>query len=55
MNDLTNKQMMTHNGRWEGCKNGGRGDCIEGKEGWERWGEGKNNGMNQTSLPYVNV
>ena len=21
----------------EGGKNGGRKDCIEGKEGWERW------------------
>ena len=29
--------------------------CIEGKEGWEGWGEGKNNRMNQTTLPYVNV
>ena len=25
----------------EGGKNGGRKDCIEGKEGWEGWGEGK--------------
>ena len=38
----------------EGGKNGGRKDCIEGKEGWEEWGEGKNNRMNQT-LPYVNL
>ena len=47
-------------GIWLGLRrisvmNGGRKDCIEGKEGWERWGEGKNNRMNQTSLPYVNV
>ena len=53
MNDITNKWMMTHNGGWEGLvlglelgsgkggKNGGRKDCIEGKEGWEGWGEGK--------------
>ena len=25
----------------EGGKNGGRKDGIEGKEGWEMWGEGK--------------
>ena len=25
----------------EGDKNGGRKDCLEGKEGWEGWGEGK--------------
>ena len=25
----------------EGGKNGGRKDCLEGKEGWEGWGEGK--------------
>ena len=25
----------------EGGKNGGREDCIEGKKGWEGWGEGK--------------
>ena len=29
--DLTDKQMMTHNGG----RNGGRRDCIEGKEEWE--------------------
>ena len=23
----------------EGSKSGGRMDCIEGKEGWEGWGE----------------
>ena len=39
----------------EGGKNGGRKDCIEGKEGWEGWGKGKNNRMNQTRLPYVNL
>ena len=42
----------------EGVKNGGKKDCIEGKEGWEGWegwGEGKNNRMNQTTLPYVNL
>ena len=42
----------------EGGKNGGRRDCIEGKEGWEGWegwGGGKNNRMNKTPLPYVNV
>ena len=39
----------------EGGKNGGRKDCIEGKEVWEWWGEGKNNRMNQTTLPYVNL
>ena len=47
--------MAIHNGGWEGGKNGGRRDCIEGKEGWDRWGKGKNNGMNQTPLPYVSV
>ena len=25
----------------EGGKNGGRKDCIEGKEEWEVWGGGK--------------
>ena len=55
MNDLTEKWMMTHSGGWEGGKNGGRRVCIEGKEGWERWGEGKNSRMNQTLLSYVNV
>ena len=40
----------------EGGKNGGRKDCLEGKEGWEGWGgEGKNNRMNQATLPYVNL
>ena len=36
--------MMTGNGGWKGDKNGGRGDCIEGKERgerWEGWGKGK--------------
>ena len=42
-------------GGGSGGKNGGRRDCIEGKEVWEGWGEGKNNRMNQTLLPYVNV
>ena len=46
--------MMTLNGGWEWDKNGGRRDCIEGKERWEGWGEGKN-GMNQISLLYVNI
>ena len=55
MNDLTDKWMITHNGGWEEGKNGGRGDCIEGKEGWGGRREGKNNRMNQTSLPYVNI
>ena len=71
MNDLTDKWMMTCNGGWEvlvsvlgldlglGLRRvariGGRKDCIEGKEGWEGWGEGKNNRMKQTSLPYVNL
>ena len=41
---------MTLNGEWEWDKNGGRRDCIEGKERWEG-----NNGMNQKLLPYVNV
>ena len=41
MNDLTDKWMMTHNGGWEVGKNGGRRDCIEGKEGWEGWGKVK--------------
>ena len=40
-NDLTAKRMMTHYGEWEGDKNGGRRDCIEGKEGWEGWGKEK--------------
>ena len=44
-----------HNGWWEWVKNGRRRDCIEGKERWEGWGEGKYNGMNQTSLLYVNI
>ena len=39
----------------EGDKNGGKKDCTEGKEGWERWRGGKNNKINQTVLPYVNV
>ena len=46
--------MMKYNGGWEGLalglglgfrvrvkkgsKNGGRKDCIAGKEGWEGWG-----------------
>ena len=51
-NDLTDKRMMTHNGGWEAGKNGGRRDCIEGKEGWE--GKEKIT-MNQTPLPYLNV
>ena len=29
---------MTHNEGREGGKNGGRRDCIEGKEQWEEWG-----------------
>ena len=45
--------MMTHNGGEEsvsvrvrvrvreGGKYGGRKDCIEGKEVWDGWGEGK--------------
>ena len=33
--------MMIHNGVWEGGKNGGRRDFIEGKEGWKGWGKGK--------------
>ena len=40
----------------EDGKNGERKDCIEGKEGWEGWGKGKNNNrMNQTTLPYINL
>ena len=40
----------------EGRKNGGRKDCIEGKVGFEGWvGREKNNGMNQTTSPYVNL
>ena len=38
----------------EGDKNGGRKDCIEGKEGWEGWGREKIT-MNQRTLPYVNL
>ena len=30
-NDLADKRMMTPNGGW-GDKNGGRKDCIEGKD-----------------------
>ena len=30
LNDLTDKQMKTHNGEWEEGWNGGRRDCIEG-------------------------
>ena len=37
----------------EGGKNGGRKDCIEGKEGCDGWGKGRNNRMNQTTLLYV--
>ena len=37
----------------EGGKNGGRKDCIEGKEGCG--GKGKYNRMNQTTLAYVNL
>ena len=38
MNDLADKWMMIHSRGWEGGKNGGRRDCIEGNEGWEAWG-----------------
>ena len=38
----------------EGGKNVERKDCIEGKEGW-KVGGGKNNRMNQTTLPYINL
>ena len=55
MNDLADKQMMTHNGEWEGGKNGRRRDCIEEKRGGRGGAEGKINRMNQTPLPYVNV
>ena len=43
-------------GVWEGGKYGGRRDCIEGKRevGWVG-GKKKNNGMNQTSLLYINL
>ena len=48
--------MMTLNGGWEWDKNGGRRDCIEGKERWEGCGgRKKNNGMNQISLLYVDL
>ena len=53
--------MMTHNGGMGGVsvrvREGARmeKDCIEGKEGLKGWGEGKNNRMNQTTLPYVNL
>ena len=40
-NDLTDKQMMTLKGGWEWDKNGGRRDCIEGKERGRGVGEGK--------------
>ena len=33
MNDRADKRMMTHNGGWEGGKNGGRRDCIREKKG----------------------
>ena len=46
--------MMTRNGGCEGGKNGGRRDCIEGREVGGVGGR-KNNGMNQLSLLYVNV
>ena len=42
-NDLADKQMMTHNGGWEGGKNGEMMEYIEGKEGLEGWGVGKYN------------
>ena len=60
-NDLTDKRIRTCGGvggvsvevrvrfrvmDQEGGKNGGRKECIEGKEGWEGSGEGKNNRMN---------
>ena len=54
MDDLADKQMMTHHGHCVGQARGRR-DCIEGKEGWEGCGKRKNNRMNQTSLPYVNI
>ena len=53
-NDLSDKQMMIDNEWWEGVKNGERMDCIE-ERGWEGLGEGKNNRLRQTSLPYVHV
>ena len=34
----------------EDGKNGGRKDCIEGKEGGGVGGKGKNNRMNETTL-----
>ena len=37
MTDLTDKWMMTHNGDREGVKNGGKKDCVEGKEGGVGW------------------
>ena len=42
-------------GGWEGGKNEGRRDCIEGKRGGMVGVGVKNKRMNQTPLLYVNV
>ena len=47
--------MMTLNGGWEWDKNGGRRNVQREKRGGRGRREGKNNGMNQTSLLYVNL
>ena len=52
---LSDKQMMKHDRRWEGGKNGGRLDFIEVNEGWGEGGGRRNNRTRETSFPYVNV
>ena len=52
MNDLADKQMMTHNGEWEGGRmKEGRKDCIEGNKGWEGWWGMEKITMNQKNYP----
>ena len=46
--------MMTHNGGGWGQEWRKEG-LYRGKRGVEGWGQGKNNRMNQTPLPYGNV
>ena len=64
MNNLADKQMMTHNGGRKGLVLGlelglGRGASMEEgstvKRGGRVGGKGKNNRMNQTTLLYVNL
>ena len=54
MNDLADMQVMTQNGGWEGARMKEEG-TVKRKRGVGGVGEEKNNRMNQTRLPYVNV